>query len=892
MASSARRVLQSLPAALLICAPLLAAPHDSVEHFETKVRPLLSKRCFACHTGTPMGGLVMNSRAGLLKGGASGPAVVPGKPEASLLIRAVEHLDSKMKMPMAQPKLPAAEIAILTEWVRDGAFWPEAGAQRAETAGITDEQRSFWAFRPVVKAPVPAVKNVAWAKTPIDRFVLAPLEAKNLRPNPPANRRDLIRRAYLDLTGLPPTYEETVAFMNDEAADAFAKVVDRLLASPRYGERWARYWLDVARYADDRLDSDVELPYPNSFRYRDWVIKAFNDDMPYDTFVKAQIAGDLMESGKDKQLAVGLGFYGLSPELTDDRVDVTTRGFLALTGACAECHDHKFDPIPTRDYYALQGVFSSTKRAEFDLDPPEVVERFKAQEKRVNAVKSRIEQFLHQQATQLAEILASESPRYIRAVRKLTASPALTPAKVAQDDNLDLVTLERWVRYLKTGPLENKYLHGWQDESFDLAKFRQEALAVLVERKQVDEKNAGIKRVPGDTDRPVPAALPADRFYLWRDLFFNDFYGNLFKQEEDGILYYGPTRGYLSSDGEIERFLEGHWKTYLAGMRAELKELQSSLPPQYAFAHVIKDIDKPKNARIRIGGQPDNLGPEAPRAFLSILSKGEPPSFKNGSGRLELAEAIADPGNPLTARVMVNRIWQHHFGEGLVRSVSNFGRMGERPSHPALLDYLASTFVENGWSMKRLHRAIMLSATYQLSSDHSAEQYAADPDNRLLWRANRQRLDAESMRDTLLAVSGELDLAMGGQPRRLDSKDNLKRSIYGYISRRKLDGSLALFDFPNPNLTAEQRIVTATPLQQLFFLNSEFLAERAEAVVRQSANTASTEERIRRMYHNALGRDPLPEEVRAGKEFLASRQSQWLPYAQVLLSSNELLFMN
>src|SRR4051794_33396098 len=251
MASTARRMFQILPAALFVCAPLFAAVPDSVEHFETKVRPLLAKRCFACHTDTPMGGLVMNSRAGLLKGGASGPAIVPGKPEASLLIRAIEHLDPKMKMPMAQPKLPAAEIAILTEWVRGGAFWPETGAQAAEKAGITDEQRSFWAFRPVVKAPVPAVKNVTWAKTPIDRFVLAQLEAKNLPPNPPADRRDLIRRAYLDLTGLPPTYEETIAFMNDEAADAFAKVVDRLLASPRYGERWARYWLDVARYADD-----------------------------------------------------------------------------------------------------------------------------------------------------------------------------------------------------------------------------------------------------------------------------------------------------------------------------------------------------------------------------------------------------------------------------------------------------------------------------------------------------------------------------------------------------------------------------------------------------------------------------------------------------------------
>ncbi|MDQ6698859.1 MAG: PSD1 and planctomycete cytochrome C domain-containing protein [Acidobacteriota bacterium] len=882
-----------------------ASPSETAEFFEAKIRPILANRCYSCHSETAMGGLAMNTRAGILKGGKSGPGVVPGKPDESLIIRAVQHADEKMKMPMGQPKLPDFEVELLASWVKAGAVWPEESPKDATKVSapksryaITPEQRAFWAFQPAAKPAIPAVVNNGWAKSDIDRFILEKLDAKKLKPNQPANARDLLRRAYLDLTGLPPTYEQTEAFVKDTSPDAFAKVVDRLLASPRYGERWGRFWLDVARYSDDRLDSDVELPYPNSFRYRDWVIKAFNDDMPYNTFVKAQIAGDLLTEGKEKQLAVGLGFYGLSPELTDDRVDVTTRGFMALTGACAQCHDHKFDPITTKDFYAMQGVFSSTKRAELELAPPDEVKRYKEQAKKVDELKLRIQEFLHTQATQLAEILASESPRYIRAARKVLGFQALDAAQVAQADGLDRETLQHWIRYLKTGPEENKYLHGWKEESFDLSHFRQEALAVIKERKAVDERNlagnaaakaAGKGKLDERTDT---AALPTERWYLWRDLFFNDSYGKEFKQEEDGILYYGPNRGYLTSDGTIERFLEGPWKMYLAGMRAELNELQAALPPQYAFAHVIKDLDKPKNERIQINGQPDNLGEEAPRAFLSILCEGEPKPFQEGSGRRELAEAIASPTNPLTARVMVNRIWQHHFGEGLVRTVSNFGRMGETPSHPALLDYLASQFVESGWSMKKLHREIMLSAAYQLSSDNSAENYAVDADNRLLWRANRQRLDAEAMRDSLLAVTGELDRTAGGMPVRLNDEANHRRSIYGFVSRRKLDGTLALFDFPNPNLTAEKRISTATPLQQLFFLNSGFLEARAKALIQRIGAGRTPADGVREAYRLVFGRDAKPDELRIGTEFVAGKTGAWLPYAQVLLSSNELLFVN
>ena len=688
--SGFRHVTTCLAALILSAINSLAAQADSSEQFELKIRPILATRCFGCHSTEPMGGLSLTSRKGLLTGGKTGPAIVPGDADQSLLIQAVRQTGSKLKMPLGQPKLPEGEIQLLASWVQAGAAWSDdIGSPPAPSTSkytITPEQRAFWAFQPVAKPSLPAVSNSNWVTSPTDAFIFDKLSAQGLQPNGRANKRDLIRRVYFDLIGVPPTYQETESFVNDTAQDAFVKVVDRLLASPHYGERWARYWLDVARYADDRLDSDVELPYPNSFRYRDWVIQAFNQDMPYDTFVKAQIAGDLMASDKDHTLAIGLGFYGLSPELTDDRVDVTTRGFLALTGACAQCHDHKFDPIPTKDYYALQGVFSSTKRAELELAPPNAVKRYKEQVAKVDDVKLRIQQFLHNQATEMAEILTSDSPRYIAAARKVLGNRTMGAAKAATQAGLDSETLERWVRYLKTGPPDNQYLRAWQDESFDLDRFRREALAVLAERKKVDDENAALQAVAKSKPKSqvVPVALAPERYYLWRDLFFNDFYGSEFKQEEDGILYYGPNRGYRTSDGTIERFLGGPWKAYLENLRAELRQLQSAMPPPYDFAHVIKDVDHPKNERIQIGGQPDNLGDEAPRAFLSILSKGEPKPFQKGSGRLELAEAIASPFNPLTARVMVNRIWEHHFGEGLVRTVSNFGRMGERPSHPEL----------------------------------------------------------------------------------------------------------------------------------------------------------------------------------------------------------------
>ncbi|MBL8213194.1 MAG: PSD1 domain-containing protein [Bryobacterales bacterium] len=862
------------------------------EFFETKVRPVLARQCFACHSAAnKMGGLDVSSRAGLLKGGAGGAALVPGKPDESLLIQAVQHRTEKLQMPLKQAKLADGEIANLVAWVRAGAEWPESPVVAASAKSgyvITPEQKAFWAFQPVRKPVVPVVKNAAAAPTPIDRFLQARMEEKGVRAARMADKVTLLRRVTYDLTGLPPTAAEVDAFVADQSADAYGKVVARLLESPRYGERWARYWLDVARYSDDRLESEVDAPYDNAFRYRDWVIEAFNRDMPYNLFVKAQIAGDQM--GDAKQYAAGLGFYALRPDTQDDRVDVTGRAFLGLTTGCAQCHNHKFDPIPTTDYYALQGVFTSTKDGQYPLAEANVVGEYKKREKAVGDKKGQIRDLLYGQAKQLAEVLAQETTLYLAAARRVLGPERISLAQAA--GKLDKETLQRWVKYLADPEKDHAYLKGWLEPGFDDAAFQERVLAVLAERKQVDEENVIRRAEAKKTKKPAQVvSLKTESFFLWRDLFFNDFYGNQFKQEDDGLLYYGPNRGFYESDGTVERFLTGIWKDHLNRLREELAVLQSKLPERYPYLHVIEDAKELKTEKVRIGGRDDSLGEDVPRRFLTVLSKGwDPQPFRRGSGRLELAEAIASAENPLTARVMANRVWQHHFGFGIVRTPSDFGFMGDRPSHPELLDYLASRLVESGWSVKALHREILLSAAYQRSAERLAENAELDPDNRLFWRANVRRLDAESLRDSLLAVSGELDLTAAGKPLAVSDGKNFRRSVYGFVSRRKLDDTLALFDFPNPNATAEKRSMTITPPQQLFFLNAEFVAGRARAVALR-ATGATAEARIAALYKTLFGRRPTAQELALGRGYVTAEE-RWPLYTQALLSSNEFLFVN
>jgi hypothetical protein len=878
----------------------VATAQDPLEFFETQVRPLLAEKCFACHTQTKMGGLEMTSRDSLLKGGRSGPAVEPRAPERSLLIRAVSYEDEKLKMPPSE-QLTKEEIAVLTKWVDAGAAWPAAeGVQAADSAGfrITDEHRAYWAFRPVKTDLLPPGAGSA-----IDRFINDKLKDKGLTPAPQADKRTLLRRVYFDLTGLPPTPQEMEAFLADDSPNAYAQVVDRLLASPRYGERWGRHWLDVARYSDDRLNSTEDEPYPNAFRYRDWVIKAFNDDMPYDLFVKAQIAADQLteqdRKGRSKEeLIGGLGLFGLSPNFQDDRVDVVTRGFLAITVACAQCHDHKFDPIPTEDYYSLLGVFNSTKIDEHPLVDGETVEVYRAKKKLADEAKAKLDDFLSMQARQLVDAFAAQTEEYIVAAWRLSG-PGRTSAKsVAKKSGLDRETLENWTAYLNGTPKEHKLLDEWHKLLADKAPeeevrrfgrgIERKLIEVIGEKKRIELENEillGGDKSGGNLRRTMQLALPREEFYLWNDLASPNG-REIPAAAKTGILYY---------KGEaLERFLSGVWLEHVRESRRRTAELEANVPAKYAFEHVISDVEKPRNEHVHIRGNPDNLGAEVPRRFLRILCDEEPEPFTHGSGRLELARAIASPANPLTARVMANRVWLEHFGRGLVGTPSNFGVMGERPTHPELLDYLAARLVESGWSVKTLHREILLTDVYRRSSQHIAANQETDGENKLLWRANRRRLDVEGLRDSLLYVAGRLVETPGGPPRGWATEKEYGRTVYRFVSRRSLDPRLGLFDFPNPNQTSERRVDTNTPLQGLFFYNSELVMEMAEALAARIALEAGDDPRARieRAYRLLFGRTSTSEETSLALGFLDKSGGAWPRLAHVWLSSNEFRYVD
>jgi mono/diheme cytochrome c family protein len=849
-----------------------AAAGPAEDFFESKVRPVLVKNCYSCHTQTKLAGLGMNSRDDLLKGGKSGPALKPGDPDGSLLLQAVNGTHARLKMPPSG-KLTDAEVSDLAAWIRDGAVWPEykSTAKPATSAySITPQQRSWWSFQPIAKPEPPSVKSNAKIASPIDRFIVSELEKRSLKPAPPTDRRTLIRRAYLDLTGLPPTPEEVDAFVKDNSADAWSNLIERLLASPRYGERWGRHWLDVARYADEKFASTEDIPYPSAWRYRDWVVQAFNDDMPYDIFVKAQLAGDQMpERGR---YIAGLGLFALSPEQQDDRVDALSRGLLGLTVACAQCHDHKFDPIPTKDYYSLLGVFRSTRLGTHPLASPETVAEFKRHKEAADAGEKRLNDFLKSQADQLGEILTTQAAQYLVAVRDGVTAP----------EGLDTEILDRWRAYLSQPEQEHPFLKGWNEPNFDAEAFQAKLLAVLDEKRTIDRENL-IALGGKDDDRTVRVvevkSLKRDDYFLWRD-FFNP--GRVGKADSGVVYLLGK---------KIDRFLAPYWKQHADALRAEADRLKKAIPPEYPYLQVIEDVEKPANIRVEIRGSRDNLGEEAPRRFLQILSEGEGKLFTRGSGRLELAEAIADRRNPLTARVWANRVWLQHFGQGLVRTPGNFGQLGEKPSHPELLDYLAARLIEQGWSTKALHREIMMSAAYQRESDPITENFEKDPENRLLWRWSPRRLDVEPLRDTLLFVAGDLDAGkLGGPPLKLPDLENKRRTIYGSVSRRNLDGTLALFDFPNAVATSEQRILTATPLQQLFFLNSEFVQQRAESLAKRVQEQPTDSERIRQAYRLLFQRQPEKKELQLGLDYL--KTASWPNYAQALLGSNELLFVN
>lgn len=924
------------------------APNDAraEEFFETRVRPVLATSCFVCHADAQSGGLRLDSRDSIVKGGASGPAIVPGDPEKSLLVLAVRQT-GELKMPKGG-HLKKQEIEDLTEWVKIGAPWPGSKAVLPAAAKgpgyqITPEQKGFWSFQALHNPEVPAVKDKSWARSAIDQFVLAKLESEGLKPVKPASRRALIRRASLDLIGLPPTPEEIEVFESDKSPEAFARAVDRLLASPRYGERWGRHWLDVVRYAEDDvrgLDPKQRgyMPFPGAYLYRDWVIQAFNDDLPFDVFTKAQLAADYMDPSVREKMLPATAMIGQGPWWWDqadpaqgradernERIDLVTRGFLGLTVACARCHNHKYDPIPQKDYYALAGVFASTTYKEYPVQSPAQVALYQKKQKQIDDLEEKMEEFVQNAAKQQSEVIAHKTAKYMMAAWKVTGEPKVTVAQAAAEEHVDLELLERWIKFLARPPKHYPYLRDWQamvkaggtqeQAQFLADDFQRLVLSVLAESRELKEENDIIKAKAGVRKKPRRDAYPSefetkDQFCPGCDLelktgtrertnLFLDVFAIDLDSENDQL----PEPGLLSlKEWSLDRHLSGETAEYVASLKVEIEALKKALPQDYPFIHGVTDAATILNTHVNMRGSPYSLGDEVPRHFLSVLSEGDPAPFSKGSGRLELAESIVH--SPLMARVIVNRVWGWHMGTGIVNTPSNFGKPGERPTNPDLLEHLAKWFIDNGMSIKKLHREIMLSSVYQLSTEDSEANAVKDPANRLYWRANRRRLDAEAIRDSVLFVSGALDLKKTGGPSTDFADDNFRRTVYCKVSRYRLDNYLQVFDFPNPSFTAEQRFVTNVPLQRLFFMNSSFVYRQAEKLAKRVYDEADERARIRKAYLVLYGREATDAEIQTGLEYLRSVPEKpgqqiagepptaWREYARVLLSSNEFEFVN
>ncbi len=843
--------------------PVFAAA-DGDEFFEAKIRPLLATHCHACHTGSGLGNLRLDSREAILKGGKSGKVVVEGKPELSLLVEAVKRTHVRLKMPPVGP-LSTQEVEDLEKWIRVGLPWPEKQLQtEVTTAKITSEQKAFWSFLPIQPA----------TNQSIDSYINAKLKAAEIIAAKPADPRTWLRRLTISLTGLPPT---------PEVADAFAqnpdrpKAVDRLLQSPQYGERWARHWLDLARYSDGELAASTDTPLPNAWRYRDWVIEAFNQDLPYNLFAKAQIT-------ETKQHMAGLGFQALGSS-ANDQLDVTTKVFLGLTVGCAQCHDHKYDPIPTKDYYSLLGVFKSTQSNQYPLVEASEVERYKARKKKVDDLKEILGDYLADQTRQLTDLLARDTAKYLVAVWNNKA------------EGLDEETFKRWKTYLADSSKEHPYLDGWYkllktqpqeaQVKAEAEKYQSFVLELLDEAREVEDKNyvafGGRKGQKNENTRQYTniVSLPVLKFYQWRELAYKPYVTDGFKAP-GGIYFYDAK--------QIDRFLGGFAKTYVEKLRAEIKAAEAELPGMYPFLHSVKDTDKPADTHVALRGDPKTPGEIAPRRFLQALCEDEPRPFLEGSGRAQLAEAIVN--HPLTARVIVNRVWQYHFGKGIVRSASNFGRMGERPSHPELLEELTARFIEGGWSLKKLHREILLSDTYARATAASVD---ADPDNRLLAHFPLQhRLDMEVLRDSVLSVSGQLDSKVGGASSSI-SDENQRRSLYLTVSRTRLDPAMALFDFPDANGSTDERAITAGPLQGLYWLNSAFITKQAEALDKRLKAEVPGDDaaRLQRAYKLLYSRPPDAAEMKLGVDYLSSAgPNAWPKYLQALLGTSEFSSVN
>jgi hypothetical protein len=1099
------RPLLLAPALLLCLAVTVRAAGttpEGTEFFEKRVRPLLVENCHRCHSAAAKqrGNLRLDSRAGVLKGGDNGPAIVPGQPERSLLLKAVGYTDADLRMP-PKGRLSAVQVADLTAWVRMGAPWPEEAGTRPGVAALgtfdLQERRKHWALQPLHPGTPPAVQDAGWARTPVDRFILARLESAGLSPAPPADRRTLIRRVTYDLIGLPPAPAEIDAFLADDSPDAYERVVDRLLASPHYGERWARHWLDLVRYAET-CGHEYDFELPEAHAYRDYVIRALNDDLPYDRFVVEQVAGDLLPAPR-RHLAegfneslIGTGFWFLgeashSPvdvradqaDRIDNQIDVFGKTFLALTVACARCHDHKFDAISTCDYYALAGYLESSRADHAALDAPgpaqDLLRRLRDLQAEARALA------VPPTADTLTEQTGKVS-RYLLATR--AGSPP------AGEDERDASVVDAWIKALRAPRPETDPLYPWQvlagpdvdltPEQFaarrrQLVQHLREETARCAEqegrctvcadfRKQdfrdwfvsgaafdsgpsraedavlqagpgrlvrqlvgpgiahsglVSPRLQGVLRSPTFVigrkkvlyhafGRATHVNLIVDGYQLIRDpiyggltihlngeqpgwyaqdvsmwlghrayveivdqgdgvaavdriLFSNDRpppeppNGLLLRLLDDpGVaspealarkyqeLFLEVVRQWRSGDLDrvadaAERVAVVNWllrsdcieivpavssarqaeaANRLAGLLRQQGQLEGQIgtPPRVLAMADGTGV----NERVFIRGNHKTLGDQVPRRFLEALAGSAQPAPARGSGRLDLAGRLVDPSDPLLPRVLVNRLWQHHFGEGIVRSVDNFGVLGEKPTHPELLDYLAAEFVRQGWSLKRLHRLLVLSNAYRMASGGDAAADERDPQNLLVHRMPLRRLEAECIRDALLAVSGRLDRKMygrsvlpyvtefmvgRGRPASGPLDGDGRRSVYLNVRRNFLPPLFLAFDYPVPFTTMGRRTVSNVPAQALALMNNPFVLQQAERWAKRTlAEPGRTPaQRVAALYVEAYGRPPGDGELADALAFLKEQGEQygrpddpraWTDLCHVLVNVKEFIFVN
>lgn len=956
-----------------------------IEFFENKIRPVLVKHCYECHSGEPdeeNASFVLDTREGLLLGGDSGKAVVPGNLKQSLILQAMEHDPDFYAMPPDE-KLSAQVIRDFQKWIQMGAPDPRKGnskskplAKKSKTAIDFSKEREFWSFRPLKKTRIPDVKNKTWPANNIDRFILARQEGAGLTPVAAADRRTLIRRAYFDLTGLPPSPEAIQKFLQDQSPQAYEHLIDRLIASPQYGETWGRHWLDIARYADSN-GLDINLTFYNAWKYRDYVIKAFNDDKPYDQFIREQIAGDLLPAKNNAELTeniIATGFLvmgakmlserdkeKLRMDVVDEQIDVTGRAFMGMTLGCARCHDHKFDPIPMTDYYALAGIFRSTETVHgirlnnqfvsgWMTRPlpiePEHAAALKTYETRLTSLEKQLKTDSNQ--LKLLENKTDQQKRLKKLPGIVVDDLQATKTGAWQDSVYSTNYLgagyvhdkneqkgEKTIRFVPDLPASGKYEVRF---AFPGSNGRASRVPVTIQSKQgtetiyVDQtkvapinnlfQSLGNFEFTAGTSGSVEITTTGTSGFVVVDAV--QFLPQDEPTKKRAALAQAKKKTVQPNAGARQAKIKALQEN-VKKLKTQIAKLKETAPPPKPMALAVGEQPEPADYRIAKRGNIHQLGDTVDRGFLTIASIPAPPEVSSRqSGRLELANWLSRPQNALTSRVIVNRVWKHLFGKGLVRSVDNFGHLGEQPTHPELLDYLAQQFVEQGWSIKTLIHEIMLSNTYRQSSEFNASLFERDPGNKLVWRMNRRRLSAESIRDAVLSISGKLDLKQGGSsvshfPEQAINPNNNKkikqnpsefrRSIYLPIVRGSVPAALAVFDFPAPEMLVGNRPTTTVPAQSLFMMNSPFMIAQAQATAERilKETTKTDQEKISQLYLSSMGREANAAEQSEALAYIQSlvsseskensskaivRLQAWASYCQILFASTEFRFIN